>query len=546
MSPVNSTTSPSLTTKIAALAEQGIGTELSGSTARDLLEHLCQDTPDVPKFLLRKGLRLPENQQEVVLQILHAAQATEFATVLEAWSRSPGVSLRIRARAATTLQHLGQALDESYHDALQRAHTLSCELAGLEELPVNEAGELDQILRSAVLDLPLTLALDVAREVMTDRPHHALAVLRLLRSVADAQDRLALVEALATLPLAESAVILCELLDESREKAAQKAIKKALHRLKTQGVHVDESQKPARSVVGAVTHRLERCLASHIDANGDRVLWMIRTKAFGGYNIAYLVINYGSGLQRALALQASKRELPQLLEHAQEYAPLIDLDPAYCQFQVARAHQMNLESGTPVPEEFFAMRDIIGEASETFERSLIYTVLSDADLQEASAYTEHASDLLDLPEFAGWTLPETIVQKYGDELYSLEESNIVVSPALQRERVNAVYARAAEEVLGEATRHIMQLRLEEMAYYLLQTERRREALWAVAAVQSLENPDPERLRTNPFVGSLLARSLERAKRRPSSNIILPFAPSPAAGSPPSRAAEPEPERRIII
>ena len=444
------------------------------------------------------------------------------------------------------MQHYGTALDESYHNALQQAHTLCRDLATTEPIPVNEAGELDQALRAAVLDLPLTLALDVAREVMADRPHHALAVLRTLRSVADAHDRLALVDSLAALPLAESAVILYELLDESPDKTAQKAIKKALHRLKTQGIEVDESQKPARSVVGAVTHRLERCLASHIDARGDRVLWMIRTKAFGGYNIAYVVINYGSGIQHVLALQASKRELPALLERAQGYAPLIDLDPAYCQFQVAQAHDMNLESGTPVPEEFFAMRDIIGEATATFDRPIIYTVLSEADLQEASAYTDHAGDLLDIPEFAGWTLPDTIVQKYGDELYTLEESNIVVSPAMQRERVNAVYARATEEVLGNATRRIMRLRVEEMAYYLLQTERRREALWAVAAAQSLENPDPERLRTNPFVGALLERSLERAKQRPSSKIILPFAQTPDAVSPPAPPAEPESERRIII
>ena len=543
---MNSTTSPSLATKIAALAEQGAVVELSPEVASDVLETLRQDTPDLPKFLLRKGLRLPEKQQEVMLRVVQAAQATEFSAVLEAWSRSPAVSLGIRAHAATTLQHFGAALDESYHNALQQAHTLSHELATMEQIAVNEAGELDHGLRAAVLDLPLTLALDVAREVMTDRPQHALAVLRTLRSVADAHDRLALVESLAALPLAESAVILYELLDESRDKTAQKAIKKALHRLKTQGVHVDDSQKRARSVVGAVTHRLERCLASHIDAHGDRVLWMIRTKAFGGYNIAYLVINYGAGIQHALALQASKRELPELLERAQGYAPLIDLDPAYCQFQVAQAHTMNLESGTPVPEEFFAMRDIIGEATETFDRPIIYTVLSAADLQEASAYTEHASDLLDIPEFAGWTLPDTIIQKYGDELYNLEESHIVVSPAMQRERVNAVYARASEEVLGDATRRIMRARLEEMAYYLLQTERRREALWAVAAAQSLENPDPERLRTNPFVGALLERSLERAKQRPSSNIILPFSPSPGAGAPPSQPAEPETERRIII
>jgi hypothetical protein len=64
--------------------------------------------------------------------------------------------------------------------------------------------------------------------------------------------------------------------------------------------------------------------------------------------------------------------------------------------------------------------------------------------------------------------------------------------------------------------------LEEMAYFLLQTERRREALWAMAAVQSLQETNPERLRHNPFAGALLERSIEGAKARPQRRIITPF------------------------
>jgi hypothetical protein len=249
---------------------------------------------------------------------------------------------------------------------------------------------------------------------------------------------------------------------------------------------------------------------------------MIRTKAFGGYNIAYLIINYGTGIQLAMGLQATKRELPALLEKAQERVRLIELEPMYCQYQVALAHQMNLETHTPVPEEFFAIRDIIGEASTTFERSIIYAVLSAEDLQEAKAYDDHAADLLALPEFAGWTLPAPIIQKYADQLQEMEESQIIVSPALRKERQAEIYARATEEALGERSRWLMRLRLEEMAYYLWQTERRREALWAVAAAQSLQDDNPERLRRNPFAGALLERSIEGAKTRPQSRIITPF------------------------
>ena len=173
---------------------------------------------------------------------------------------------------------------------------------------------------------------------------------------------------------------------------------------------------------------------------------------------------------------------------------------------------------------------MIGELTTTFERAINYSVLSETDLAEAQAYAHHAEDLLEVPEFAGWTLPTSIVQKYGDQLRDIEESQIIVSPALKQERLNDVYRRATEEVLGERSRRIMRLRLEEMAYFLLQTERRREALWAVATAQSLEAATPTQPR-NHFIEALLERSLEKAKKRPGSRIIQPFAHLSGTGEP---------------
>ena len=70
-----------------------------------------------------------------------------------------------------------------------------------------------------------------------------------------------------------------------------------------------------------------------------------------------------AGIRYALGLQASKRELPEILEKVQGPASLIELEPSYCQYQIALAHQMNLETNTPVPEEYFTLRDIIGECN---------------------------------------------------------------------------------------------------------------------------------------------------------------------------------------
>ena len=526
-------TTADLTTQVSAA-------ELSPADARQQLDALSGGGQDLSAFLSRKAMRLPETQQQAILRALRAAEATEAAPALQKWLQTQTLSLRTRLHSVALLQHWRIDIDQAQCNALQQAGALLDDLQAADAPPLQDdgSGRLAEPLQSRALALPLRLAIDVARHLAADAPPHALAVLQTLRPMADNQDRLAIADGLAAIPSAESAAVLQEMLGEASNKAAQKGIKKALHRLKAQGVQVQDSAPGSSAVFGASSHRLEQCLASHIDAAGNRVLWMVRTKPFGGYHVAYLMINYGQGIQTAMGIGVNKRDLPELLERTSGSQPLIELEPAYCQYQVGLAHQMNLASGTPVPDEYFSLRDIIGDTTATFDQAIIYSVIPEHEMEKIDVYEPFVDELLDVPEFVGWRLPDAVLQAYGDQLRDVEASNIVVSEMAQRERVSAIYAAATQEALSGDSRRIMRLRLEEMAYYLWQTERRREALWAVAAAKSLETDVPERLQRNRFVGALLERSLASLKQRPSRNIILPYS-APAA-------APQEEERRIII
>src|SRR6266446_4738512 len=538
---MDTATKSPLASRIGALTETGIDFSSAPDEARTTLHSLRQEYPELRKFLEHRFARFSAAQQQVVLALLEAAPASDLAPLLPQWSRSAALPLHTRARAIEVQEQAHGPVDLAYRNGLVQAARLLHQLRTVEPSPLDENDALAAPWSEELAQLPLDLRLDVARELGVEHADLTLAVLRAIRPAASGRDALPFVEVLADIPLTGSALLLQEILGETTDKGLQKAIKKALHRLKVQGVTFAEVQPKRHTVVGAVAHRLEKCLASFIDGAGERMLLLIRTKPMGGYNLAYLVINYGTGIRYALGLQASKRELPEILEKVQGPAPMIELEPSYCQYQIALAQQWNLETNTPVPEEYFTLRDIIGESNTTFERAIIYSALSEADREAAKTYDTYADELLKLPEFAGWMLPESIIQKYGDALREIEQSQIVVSPALQQERMNEIRTRAMEEVLGERSRRLMRMRLEEMAYYLLRTDHHREALWAVAAAQSLEDANPHHLRRNPFAGALLERSLEVAKARPSSGrIILPFSQLPGG------ARESGNEPRLII
>ena len=529
---MNSSVKPPLAQRLAALAEE----------ADAGVQSLRREYAEFDRFAAQRFERLDEGQQRVVLAAVRADGAAELAPLLEGWSRASAVSLEVRVAALEVLEALRCPVDADYLEASRQAVELVRQLSVVDEPPeLSEDEMLTAPLDAVVRALPLPLAVDAARQVALGDLARGLAVLRTLRPNVEVADLPALVDGLAAIPLTGSAVMLTDILADCPPKALQKTIKKALHRLKSRGVIFSDNQAPRQVVLGGAASRLERCLASFIDGSGDRMILMIRTRPAGGYQIAYLVLNYGTGIRFAKALQVSRRELPELLESVQAQAPLIDLTPAHCQRQIALVQQMNLATRTPVPEEFFMLRDLIGEPDTVPEAGAIYEALSPQELDMARAQNDHATDLLELPELGGWTLPESVVQAYADALAEIDDSKIVVSEAMQRERMDRVFESAMQDVLGEESRAIMRLRLEEMAYYFLQTERRLEAMWALGAAESLLDDNPDRLRLNPFAGALLERSLEGAKKRPGSRIVMPFS-TPSAGVPPAPADEP----RIII
>lgn len=538
-------TKPSLAARISALVASGHAVQQAPDEARATLHSLRQEYPEFRKFLEQRFPRLHTAQQHLLLALLAAAPETEYAPLLLLWCRNTALALPVRAQALALVERTSGPPQAPELAGVTAAAQLLAHLQQGDPSPLDDSDQLAAPWPEALQALPLPLQLAIARDLGVAHAEVALAVLHAIRSTVSGAALVTFIEAVAALPLTGSAVLLQDILLADDDKGVQKAVKKSLHHLRAQGVIFADVQPKRQAVrLGAGTQRLERCLASFIDGTGERMLLMIRTKAGGGYNLAYLVVNYGTGIRYAMALQASKRELPEILAKVEGPAPLIELDPAYCQHQVALLHQMNLDTNTPVPEDFLLMQDIIGTCPTTFERAWIYQVLSPADLEAVPTYETLAAELLELPEFAGWTLPSTVIQKYGDALQDIEQSQIVVSPGMRQERIHEIQSRAMEEVLGEGSRRLMQLRLEEMAYYLWCTERQRQALWAVAAAQSLQEYNPQRLRGNPFAGALLERSLELAKSRPTSGrIILPYSQGAA-----SRSSEPESgsESRIII
>ena len=324
----------------------------------------------------------------------------------------------------------------------------------------------------------------------------------------------AVIEALSTIATPEAATLLTQIAATTDAKEVQKAARRALYRLKTMGVDTDSVRVggPRKSVLEVPKLPIVIALASQIDFAGNRALYLARRRPFSGLVLMSLIISDQRGVLDCNAFPVTKKELTRIVADIQADDRLthVELPPTYAQQLVEESYRRNLSTGTPVPQDFQGLHDLIGRPDAPWEQGPIYHLINPEEIRGQPAWLSLAGQLLDVKEFQGWHVAPEVVQKYREEVRHTGESLIIVSPALQQERLEGVQKRALRELFDPDTCTHYRTRLEEMAYLLWQTKRPDEAKRALASALALqgEGVDPAE---HPFLRALFMRSVEMAE-----------------------------------
>jgi hypothetical protein len=324
----------------------------------------------------------------------------------------------------------------------------------------------------------------------------------------------AVTEALGTIATPEAATLLTQIAATSDSKDVQRAAKRALYRLKSKGVDTDTMRvnEVRRSVLEVPKLPIVIALASQIDFAGNRALYLARRRPFSGLILVSLIISDERGVLDCNAFSVTKKELNRIVADIQADDRLthVELPAAYAQQLVEESYRRNLSTGTPVPQEFQGLHDLIGMPETAWEQGPIYHLLSPEEIQGQPAWLALAGQLLDLKEFQGWHIAPEAVQKYREDVRHAAESLIIVSPALQQERVEGTQKSALRALFDPETCVRYRRRLEEMAYLLWQTKRPDEAKRAFASALALQGEDVDPA-AQPFLRALFTRSVEMAE-----------------------------------
>ncbi len=300
--------------------------------------------------------------------------------------------------------------------------------------------------------------------------------------------------------------------------AQRREIRRALYKLRQRGIAAPEVAiarehlQPATAGGAALS-----AMFSPIDAEGARIVWILKPRAQGGVTRLWGVVSETEGLVGVMSTGLTRRELRDELGELEKRAGFhfVTGDWRLADFVLCEAWRATPADKRARVGDFLALRaELIAAAPpETLEHP-IYSELA------AERGQEPALDLMREPEMQQWRLPAASIQQYTEEIERAGESVIVLNELQQRERVNLIVRRAVTELLSGPSRERIRRRFEDTAYYMLRTGRRPQAGWAAGAAAKLRGDASleQDLFCQSFIraqlGTVIAAEQERAREEP--------------------------------
>ncbi len=325
----------------------------------------------------------------------------------------------------------------------------------------------------------------------------------------------ALIEALARLPHRLMPAILAGRYRANPERAVHKALKKAWHHLKVQGIEIPpELAKPSGKAI--VSLRPEeapvKAYASRIEGNGSRLIAIHLPGLGQSFNIMMVLANDVEGLKDVYTMPLSNKEVKLYLEQVRSELPgeLAPVDPAYAFGVLEECFQIDPDSTAEAVMLYRQARPILrqrlGQATPPAIQSLLPV------LDAPQKYLESCVELLMEEDFHNWPLEPADIQPWLAKLAEVQQSPLHLTEEQQEARYSDLMTKALQELFPPAQRRLIGQRLLHMAYYFDQTDRLYLARLAQTAGEDLLRERSILEKENPFLVALFMLPVEMLRR----------------------------------
>jgi len=319
---------------------------------------------------------------------------------------------------------------------------------------------------------------------------------------------------LAKIPHPAVPPLLAALFGSSPDKERRKALKRALHLLKTRGVAVPEDLLPREEPGRLITPEgpVFRAYVSPLYGNGEGyvILEGDQRQCLGDGNFLLSRISDLEGFRDCRLLSLNKRARQ---EFWQEFVSggserMVPVPPAYAFTLLEEALSLTPD-GSPERDEYLGLREslwrYLGRPEEAPQVVDLLPPLSEADRRQAR---EDSRKLARQELFFSWLPGLDEINPWLEKLREVQNSPLILTEPQQQMRREMVVDEAAAALYPPADRPRWGRRLLKMAYYLHLKGQTEEARAARAAGEDLLSPERGALAgENPFLQEMAGYAL---------------------------------------
>ena len=331
-------------------------------------------------------------------------------------------------------------------------------------------------------------------------------------------------EALAeNLPLEEPKTpeILSEIRKTFPQKTVQKALRRAVFRLKQRGITLPDSE-PDEAPAFAVAKEEPSAYVGPIDGSGSRPLLIVLPRGASGVDLAMGAVSDEQGFIEFIYGRYSKKRVNEVKELFFSKVPHM-VETTLSHAARVLEHAYRKEEGKPGPAtgEYLRLRPWLIGNVEIRDRLVVADHIPLDSVTADMLTPTQIEKLLQHKLMISWVLDPEKLSPLSEAIASAQESPIFISEGQRREHMSKIKEEGIIKLFGEKERMVFRMRLEEMAYVFFKMGEETLARLCLAAALSLEEKAPL-LKANPFLNALVDRSLGQSRKTArSSPIILP-------------------------
>lgn len=310
---------------------------------------------------------------------------------------------------------------------------------------------------------------------------------------------------------------------KTADREVKREIRRSLYKLAQKGQKallspVDNSgETKVEKPVFGLGPGLEGYLSS-VDGAGNRMVWLAKPKVGSGIQMLQGILNDREGLVQVGESLLRRKELRQMMAEIKEKhgISMIPVPWDFADWVLYEAFDRGKALGRSGLEQFQFMRAHMNLAKPIPRPHPIYDHLQSEEVRSGT-WREASKKVLEEPEFLSWVLDEDWIRPYVERVQEAQESRLVLNPMQKEERMGRLVHEITQELFGGEVGRCFAGRMEDMALYLLLTDRKERAQSALSVALALKDQDLAGLGV-PFLHGLIRKSLaayqtqEKAKK----------------------------------